>query len=245
MRPSFLFIVALFALAGSDAASISDDQPPSLLPSDWESDWTSDDIWLHLDCDGIFETTRPIHSNETWVMLRNTYRNLVGPEASSISPSDETNGFKVPYKALIAPGNKGRGVFAAAPIKKGSLVWTSHKHQSAQFHDGDAYRQFLGALPADLACDVIQWAYVEDLGTANFPKLTICVDLDEGTLVNTQWYDTDPENNIGCVLEQSDKYPGGCKENLFALRDIDAGEEFLVDYGDFAIEEGWKEFGLQ
>ena len=33
-------------------------------------------------------------------------------------------------------------------------------------------------------------------------------------------------------------------ENLYALRDIDAGEQILVNYGEFAVPEGWKEFGL-
>ena len=37
---------------------------------------------------------------------------------------------------------------------------------------------------------------------------------------------------------------GGCKQNYFALRDINVGEEILLDYGDFAIAHGWEWFGL-
>jgi len=33
-------------------------------------------------------------------------------------------------------------------------------------------------------------------------------------------------------------------QNLFALRDIEAGEQLLVDYGEFAVPEGWEKFGL-
>ncbi len=47
------------------------------------------------------------------------------------------------------------------------------------------------------------------------------------------------EANVGCMLRQSYKHPGGCKENFFALRDINAGEELVVDYANFAIPGTW------
>jgi hypothetical protein len=48
-------------------------------------------------------------------------------------------------------------------------------------------------------------------------------------------YDWDMEANVGCMLRQSYKHPGGCKENFFALRDIHAGEELVVNYSFFAM----------
>lgn len=139
---------------------------------------------------------------------------------------------------------KGRGVFATNTVKKGTLIWTSHKHYSARFPDAGMYRQFLRALPPDLACDVLLWSYVEDLGSPKSPQLIITTDLNDGALMNTQWYDTDPEDNTGYVLEWSNTHPGNWKQNLFALRDIEVGEELLLYYGDFATAEGWEEFGL-
>jgi hypothetical protein len=178
-----------------------------------------------------------------WGMLRNFYRTIVGPQKSSILSTNDKNGFYVPYQAAMAPG-KGRGVFSTSFIQKGTRVWTSHQHQSARFHDGHSYRRFLGAIPEGMACDVLQWAYVQDLGTENERNLTICADLDEGSLINMGEWDGDADSNVGCIPELADTYAGGCKENLFALRDIQPGEEILVDYRTFAIQEGWREFGL-
>ena len=216
------------------------------LPDDWEPDWDIGEIWEDLECDDIMEAERPVHSQETWAMLRNTYRRIVGPENSSILPTNDKNGFYVPYKVTMAPGDKGRGVFSTSLIQKGTCVWTSHKHQSARFEDGHSYRRFLAAIPEDMACDVMNWAYVQDFGTEDEPNLMICADLDEGSFINSgQWdEDVNDNSNIGCIQELARKYTGGCQENWFALRDIQPGEEILVDYRNFAIRYGWEEFGL-
>lgn len=111
-------------------------------------------LWPHI-CFWTKTYYSYIPTQETWVMMRDAYRRIVGPEWSSILPSDEKNGFKVPYKADYASGNKERGVFAAAPIEKGTLLWTSHKHQSARFYHGDSFRQVLKAIRVDLTCDFL------------------------------------------------------------------------------------------
>ncbi len=116
--------------------------------------------------------------------MRDAYRRIVGPEHSSILPTNEKNGLHVPYKVDYVNDEKGRGVFATAPIKKGTLVWSSHKRQSARFFDGDSYRQFVATVPVDLACDIMQFSYVQDFGPPHSPELAICTDLDEGALVS-------------------------------------------------------------
>jgi len=158
----------------------------------------------------------------------------------------------IPVVSKVSPG-RGRGVFAAEDIKKGTRVWTS-KHQSAQFRDGESYRKFLAAIPADFACDVIMWAYVHDLGENDELDLTISCDLDEGSFINSAGWDDGAVANIGCIddMEEAfvDEYideeyrDSGCPENLFALQNIKAGEEILCTYGDFAFRKGWKHFGL-
>jgi hypothetical protein len=216
-----------------------------LLHSDRKDDWVNGNMWEQFHCDDMFASgPRPIPTQESWIIMRDAYRRIVGPEHSSILPTDEKNGLHVPYKVDYVNDEKGRGVFATAPIKKGTLVWSSHKRQSARFFDGDSYRQFVAAVPVDLACDIMQFSYVQDFGPPHSPELAICTDLDEGALINEQIHDWDVEANVGCMLRQSYKHPGGCKENFFALRDINAGEELVVDYANFAIPDGWEYFGL-
>ena len=68
------------------------------------------------------------------------------------------------------------------------------------------------------------------------------VDLDEGSFINSfslsddEDYETDGPN-IGCDIEMAKVHFGGCKQNYFALRDIEEGEELLLDYGQFAIQD--------
>jgi len=76
----------------------------------------------------------------------------------------------------------------------------------------------------------------------------VSVDLDAGSFINSHgdWLGVGEESppNLGCHAEAANNEPGGCEHNYFALRDIDVGEELLLDYGEFAEETGWQWFGL-
>ena len=239
---------------------------------------TTDEFWEHLKCDDIFATTRPLHNESTWMLLRGAYQGIVGPRQSSIRVISQKNnnkrannsvnyksGFHVPYYTGQVPGGVGRGVFAAVPIAKDTLVWTAETN-SARFTTGAQFRQFLLSIPTDLACDVLIWSYCQyidddDGGGGDDEKeedskwkLAIQCDLDDGSFVNTgddtvyeNYEEDDFEDgelgaaNIGYPEHLRDLYEG---ENLYALRDIEAGEQILVNYGEFAVPEGWEEFGL-
>ena len=201
---------------------------------------TEDDIWNKtLHCDQYYhaDADRPIHNESTWMMLRGVYQGVVGPHVSSIAqPLSTTNGFFVDYQVKHSPG-RGRGVFAAQDIHKGQLVYTETM-QKATFSTGHNYRRFLQSLPPDLACDVMEWAYVQQVDQG----LIICVDLDEGALLNDG---RKQETNIGCDPEAAAKLNGHvCGVSDFALRDIQKGEELLVAYDDFDAPDGWSSFGL-
>lgn len=90
-------------------------------------------------------------------------------------------------------------------------------------------------MPSDLACDVMQWAYVEHVSET---ELEIFCDLDDGSLTNSGGWVEGEDANVGCDKEES------CDGTSFALREIGEGEEILCDYDSFVVEDGWEEFGL-
>ena len=78
-----------------------------------------------------------------------------------------------------------------------------------------------------------------------------CVDLDEGSFVNSAHH-SKLECNMelgtkdGLLKEDDDEKVTwyGCDLRFFAIRDIKADEEIRADYGDFAEPHGWQAMGL-
>jgi len=58
---------------------------------------------------------------------------------------------------------------------------------------------------------------------------TMCIDLDDGSLMNAAWGDDEDANVVSHPMSS-------CNCKLFAARDIQKGEEILADYGDFSYE---------
>lgn len=186
-------------------------------------------LWHKYDCDAIFTSPRPIHNASTWMLLRGAYEATVGYEDSSLPAVSHEHGFNVPFEAVILP-KKGRGIIAADFIPNGELVW-GYK-QMAMFDNGKSYEWFLYSIPQDLACDVIQWAYVLSSSRGNM----ISVDLDEGSFINDEF--ADETKNVGCNRE-GDR---SCEFGLFAFRDIEKGEEILCSYNDFHLDDSYSFF---
>ena len=217
------------------------EDPPGLraTPGTYAEDATVHGMWRDLGCGRIFKRERPVHSQVAWLNARALYRSVVGDE-SSIGRSaqddvDHPNGFAVKVEAKQA-GHKGRGVFAAQDISRGSLVWSTRK--TARFRTGAQYRKFIYGLEPGFACDVLQWAYVQDVGRG---RLRASVDLDEGCFCNNGH---SGGANVGCHETAAEEYEGGCVENYFATQDLKAGDELLCAYGEFAVPSGWRKFGL-
>lgn len=212
-----------------------------------------DHLWDHFGCDAIFESgPRPVHRPSDWLRMRKAYGTVVGsekatiPDDSSAENGDEfRDGFHVPVEARQAE-EKGRGVFARAPVKEGQKIWSTS--YTARFDNGRDYRRFLAAIPADFACDVLQWAYVQSLSDRDekTEEAFVSVDLDAGSFINSYNLGDGEEipPNLGCHPEAAKHEPGGCEHNYFALRDIEVDDELLLDYGEFAVSTGWEWFGL-
>jgi hypothetical protein len=218
----------------------SDDSNDDESSDDEYTHSTINDIWYEMGCEEVFSSERPIHSQQEWKQAIKIYESIV--QDSKLDPVN--NGFSVGFEAKQADKFKGRGVYATQPIKKGDLVWSTKR--TARFDNGDDYKLFLSQLETAFACDVIQWAYVQDVNDnieGEEEELNISVDLDEGCFCNGEGFDSLP-GNVGCHEGEAVKFEGGCKSNYFALVDIKAGEEFVCKYGEFAHPDGWIEFGL-
>ena len=215
----------------------------STMNEDYDYDYGDDDVWNTaklkkikklLNCKEIWKKPQHIYLQKEWTEMRLAYVDAVGSDKSTIgSPDLHFNGFSQPY--YIDRGEFGRGIYAASNIPKGSLVWQNLR--AAQFSDAQSYRTFLRSLSPQVACDVIEWAYVDDYSKIN-------VDLDEGSFCNNAGGD----HNIGFSKKLSRKEKtlqsgASTTMQLFAKRDIIKGEEMLCNYGAFSSAD-WKQFGL-
>jgi hypothetical protein len=231
-----------------------------------DKDW---DVWKHgsngdlyqaLECpsyDNDFSDTsfENIHTVETWHTFNRIYNEVIAAtkdtdleQESTIPSTFDKHGFQFPIEIKFQP-NIGRGVFAKTDIPKGSLLYVSTNN--AAFFNGQTYRNFINALPPKLACDVTIWAFVRwvSLETEENDVHMVCVDLDEGSFVNSS--DDDSQYNMALGNDKGTLYQEaaeeeerelwyGCKMKFWASRDIKAGEEIRASYNDFVERDGWR-----
>ena len=202
-----------------------------------------------------------IHTDETWQTFNRIYNQVIAEtqdneqlkQESSIPPKFDKNGFQFPIEIKFQP-EVGRGVHATTDIPKGSLLYLSTNNGA--FYEGQTFRNFLKALPSNLACDILIWAFVRWVSLESWvnDKHMVCVDLDEGSFINSA-NDRDDDYNMAlgndegkfyfdCTDEEKEWLWEGCKMKFFASRDIKAGEEIRADYSDFVEYDGWKYLGL-
>jgi hypothetical protein len=148
-------------------------------------------------------------------------------------PNRET-GFRFQY-SVERTEEKGMGVFAREPIKKGSIVW---RHGPGIFvvYDEHSFRAKIEKMPS--ADGVYELTHV--FGLEDFPGCLIRV-FDDGVLINhsrnptlvtnnaapkTRSFDANSRWYLHKVTEAllDDRY------SLVATRDIESGEEFTNDY---------------
>jgi len=162
-----------------------------------------------------------MHGEETWEFLRDAHVNSArgrlaykyknkrrrNTRTTQTSPQRRV-GFNVEVE-IRDDGPRGRSVYAARPIPKGTKVYDGDN--VVHFDRAKDLVTFLKLLPHDLQCDVLLWAFPSG------SKGRAYVALDEGSFVN---HGEDPR------LVTLDK---DCR----TVRDVEAGEELLEDYGEF------------
>lgn len=211
-------------------------------PVDGEDVWVHGDleqIHKHLQCSDDQKVTK--YSTETWKLLQSTYESIV-KDQSSLPPGGflGVDGFYVPYE-IIEHEDGGLGIIATKHIPRGTLVWKSI--QTARFRSGKDYRQFLRQLPPALSCDVLNWAYTR----WEHDDMVACVDFDPGSLIkecNVDDEEDEEDHEHDCTLRVASPRGSGCSLQFVAIRDIDAGEEFRMDYSFSEMDPGWTMMGM-
>lgn len=205
-------------------------------PFAWENyDDSLHDRWYFyqgLECSKVLKRARPLPTADVWVHLRETYVRVVGINHSSIRPEDvhaKESGYLVPVKSGYSPG-KGRGVFAAADIPKGTQIHDETRFL-AQFKTGQAYRNFLRELSKELACECMMWTWLDIGADYGFDEeYVLAITMDDSSLLNSA------NNDSELTVERF----------AIAAREIGPGEELLETYDDLreVSVEGYESFGL-
>ena len=163
------------------------------------------------------------YNDTTWSFLRESYRLALGEtgsiDASSFEESFE-EGFEVDYEVRNYL-SRGRGIYVTEPVELGELIYyVDYDH--AEFPDERTFQNFLERLPFSLQCEIILWAYVEGSSHEGY---RVAVELNDGSFINhgeiTEEINA-AEINISC-------------DGLCALRDIEAGEQILMNYSKFIV----------
>ena len=148
--------------------------------------------------------------------------------------SNDNTGFCVPYTVRPTP-DKGLGVFANAPIPKGTILW---RHVPGQYavYDEQSLRKFLTQLPHS----EVVYELTHMFGITEFPDYVIRI-FDEGVLINhsdrptTKMnngsgkneipYNTSPKN-----IQEVKKALLNDRFALIATKNLKTGDELTIDY---------------
>ncbi|KAG7351837.1 SET methyltransferase domain containing protein [Nitzschia inconspicua] len=182
----------------------------------------------------------------TWRHMYEAYHAAVPPHEASIPKQYDPTAFVQPIEIQVA-AIVGRGIRTTEFIPKGTLVW--RPRNAAEFRRVEDLRKFLEHIMTystyEVACDALLWSYTSRASPKENDYI-LCIDMDEGSLINVA--DDDDELNLAQILERIDdkeRTVYGCQTgSLYATRDIKAGEELRMDYGDFAEADGFGVLGI-
>jgi len=204
---------------------------------------------------------RPIWNPSVYHMMREIYVDTVTVDAASFevnnNASEAARAMHIPYSVDYIP-KKGRGIISTEFIPKYTTVWSASDH--AVFESQPHFKRFLERIGYDLACDVLMWAYVEPCEIVDYDKLfntttgkllntTISADDDVCFQVGVELGDASLINGVNVAQIENvawctdfnvdGKTAIDCKGDtmgMIATRDIQPGEEILIDYDEFSFD---------
>ena len=145
--------------------------------------------------------------------------------------SDDNAGFCVPYTVRATP-DKGRGVFADAPIRKGTILWRHVRGQYAVYDERSLKELLAKSLHSEA---VYELTHIHSV--AEFPGYMISV-FDDGVLINHSAQPTVVINTssggyeVPSVTSVQDVVNALLDNHftLIAARDLEIGDELTLDY---------------
>mmetsp|Transcript_16511 Transcript_16511/g.18222 ORF Transcript_16511/g.18222 Transcript_16511/m.18222 type:complete len:252 (+) Transcript_16511:42-797(+) len=191
----------------------------------------------------------------TWDQLTQTYRLVYAEyyatseganELIELKKNSNKGDFIIPYEMKFSPG-KGRGVFSKGFVRKGQTL-VQGEDRTVDFEEEKDWRKFLSLLPSALARDVVSWAYVQEddeqvqEGDPD-PKYVVSLDLYAASLMNHGDTTTSPSEHGADVPTSSSSSSSSLANirehncSLYAARDIEPGEELMIDYTSFHIKD--------
>jgi hypothetical protein len=197
---------------------------------------TLDQIEEYLGCSDLGAMgDLSLYSDNDWQLLYETYEKAIGDGyAFSLDISSWKDGFQVSYETKR--NEWGRGIYAKEDIPQNTTVYKCFN--TVVFYEPAHYRSFLKMLPIRRACEAIQWAYTETLDEkeqeiedSSFDTV-VSLDLDNGAIMN---HAGNEPNLIIMVDNIADDANYDCV--IYAQRRIKAGEEFLIDYSTFTMDD--------
>ena len=148
--------------------------------------------------------------------------------------SNNITGFCVPYTVRTAP-DTGRGVFADAPIRKGTIVYRNLRGQY-KVYDERSLKKFL----AQLSHSEVTYELTHLFGLPEFPGYVIRF-FDDGVLINhSRQPNIEMNNRSGENEIPYNTSPQGVADvedallnnrfTLITIQDLKAGDELTMDY---------------
>lgn len=155
-------------------------------------------------------------------------------------------------------GEKGRGIYAKEFIRKGTLVLDIDSDNVGVFKDAMQWREFtysLGVVDPETSCNFMEWCWVQHIEKEEGARedirhgWTVFLAFDESGLVNNaEWGEEMANVRCGTLVKEDEGHEtwSACKYSYHASKDIQAGDELLINYSEFedATQTGWIDFGV-
>ncbi|KAL7551026.1 hypothetical protein ACHAWF_014232 [Thalassiosira exigua] len=198
---------------------------PTWVGNGYDYDWIVEreffTLYAKLKCKSqTYNQNKPMYTPEMWNLLWEAYR-----ESTLFPfPVPEAGDSSKLYYAKHTSDGKGRGNFASEDIPAGSLVHSGHPN-TVFFLDNKSWYRFVTLLPKMFACDVMEWAWMQDLTDTG--NVVLCLNLDEAVFFN----DGGGDGKLNMELLDS------ASMDFHATRDIKKDEELLYDYEHFGFDQ--------
>jgi hypothetical protein len=188
-------------------------EEPSL---DWEP-LSFLDMHEYFDCTNhVYDVAKPLYTNAMWKKMRDLFEEQSDIDMSS-SRIDETHVKN--YYSGYADESRGRGTFAARNFTKGELVHDG-AISTVFWTNGDGWREYVMALPRTMACDVLEWTWIQ---TVQDHGPLLCLNLNDAAFMNH-----DDDFNIAPNDEYSLEFYAQRGKRWFSVRYFYSPNSFLT-----------------